>query len=146
MKWSIIKHVALIGCLYLCSTQTLLAEENRELSTKYDKRVHRYKERWEKLIPSQTKLQYAGGMGFLSAGIGWDYGKRDQWESDIFIGFIPKYDSKRAKTTMTLKQSYLPWSFDLKKGFSIEPLACGLYFNTVFGDEFWVREIGRAHV
>ena len=82
-------------------------------------------------------------MGFLSAGIGWDYGKRDQWESDIFIGFIPKYDSKRAKTTMTLKQSYLPWSFDLKKGFSIEPLACGLYFNTMFGDEFWVQEPDR---
>ena len=43
---------------------------------KYDKRVHRYRRAWEALIPTHTKLQYAGGMGLLSWGIGWDYGKR----------------------------------------------------------------------
>ena len=41
---------------------------------KYDKRVHRYRRAWEALIPTHTKLQYAGGMGLLSWGIGWDYG------------------------------------------------------------------------
>ena len=39
---------------------------------KYDKRVHRYRRAWEALIPTHTKLQYAGGMGLLSWGIGWD--------------------------------------------------------------------------
>ena len=50
---------------------------------KYDKRVHRYRRAWEALIPTHTKLQYAGGMGLLSWGIGWDYGKRGQWETDL---------------------------------------------------------------
>lgn len=36
---------------------------------KYDKRVHRYRRAWEALIPTHTKLQYAGGMGLLSWGI-----------------------------------------------------------------------------
>ena len=30
-----------------------------------------------------------------------------------------------------------------RKNFSTEPLTCGLYFNTVFGNEFWVREPDR---
>ena len=37
----------------------------------------------------------------------------------------------------------MPWSLELGKGFSTEPLSCGLYFNTVFGDQFWVHEPDR---
>ena len=94
-----------MGCILTLSTQNTFAEDSKEAVNKYDNRVHKYKQRWEKLIPTQTKIQYAGGMGLLSAGIGWDYGKHSQWESDVFLGFIPKYDSKRAQTTITLKQS-----------------------------------------
>nr|WP_320060266.1 hypothetical protein [uncultured Bacteroides sp.] len=109
----------------------------------YDKRVHHYRRKWENLIPTHTKLQFAGNMGLLSVGTGWDYGKRNQWETDILLGFLPKFSSDRSKITMTLKQNYMPWSIDLGKGFSTEPLACGLYLNTIFGDEFWVKEPER---
>lgn len=112
-------------------------------SSRYDKRVHRYRKHWEALIPTHTKLQFAGNMGLLSLGTGWDYGKRNQWETDLFFGILPKYDSKRTKITMTLKQNYMPWSIDLGKTFSVEPLSCGIYFNTVFGDEFWTHEPDR---
>ena len=71
-------------------------------------------------------------MGLLSFGTGWDYGKRNQWETDLLLGFIPKYSSKKAKVTMTLKQNYMPWSINLGKGFS-----------TVFGNQFWVNEPER---
>lgn len=50
----------------------------------------------------------------------------------LLLGFIPKYSSKKTKVTMTLKQNYMPWSINIGKGFSTEPLACGLYLNTVF--------------
>ena len=36
-------------------------------------------------------------MGLLSFGTGWDYGKRNQWETDILLGFIPKYSAKKTK-------------------------------------------------
>ena len=111
--------------------------------SKYDKRIHRFRKGWNSLIPTHNKIQYAGNMGMFSFGTGWDYGKRDQWETDLFFGFIPKHDSHRAKMTMTLKQNYMPWSLELGKGFSTEPLACGIYFNTVFGHEFWVHEPSR---
>lgn len=110
---------------------------------KYDKRIHRYRKTWEKLIPTHTKIQFAGDMGLLSFGTGWDYGKKNQWETDIFLGFVPKYSTDDFKVTMTLKQNYMPWSLDLGKGFSTEPLACGIYFNTIFNDDFWASEPDR---
>lgn len=127
-----------------------LQEQKNETSTetlshhrKYDKRIHRYRRAWEALIPTHTKIQYAGGMGLLSWGFGWDYGKRSQWETDVLIGFIPRYSSRRFKMTMTLKQNYIPWSTYLGNGFSLEPLTTGIYFNTVFSDDFWTSEPDR---
>lgn len=112
-------------------------------SSRYDKRVHRYRKHWENLIPTHTKLQFAGNMGVLSLGAGWDYGSRNQWETDIFFGILPKYQSDRTKITMTLKQNYMPWSIGLGRQFYVEPLSCGMYVNTVFGDEFWTNEPDR---
>ena len=120
------------------TSQTRTHRHNR-----YDRRIHRYRRRWEAFIPTHTKMQFAGNMGLLSFGTGWDYGKRNQWETDVFLGFLPKYQSKRPKMTFTVKQNYMPWSFDLGRQFSAEPLACGIYLNTVFGDEFWVNEPDR---
>ena len=75
------------------------ADISEKRSSRYDKRVHRYRKHWESLIPTHTKLQFAGNMGLLSLGTGWDYGKRNQWETDILFGILPKYDSKRTKIT-----------------------------------------------
>ncbi len=111
---------------------------------RYDRRVHRYRQRWEGLIPTHLKMQYAGNMGFLSVGFGWDYGKRNQWETDLLLGYLPQYDSKRPKMTFTVKQNYIPWSRRIGKDyFDFEPLTCGLYLNTVPGDEFWTNEPDR---
>ena len=82
-------------------------------------------------------------MGLLSVGTGWNYGEHNQWETNLLFGFLPKYKSDRAKVTMTLKQTYIPWSIYIKNGWSVEPLSCGAYLNTVFGDEFWGRQPER---
>lgn len=79
-------------------------------------------------------------MGLFSFGVGWDYGKHRQWETQLLFGFIPKYDSNSAKMTMTLKQNYIPWSVPMGHGWAFEPLECGLYFNTVFGSDFWTKQ------
>ena len=121
----------------------LPATSKKVKHTRYDKRVHRFRRNWERIIPTHSKIQFAGNMGLLSFGTGWDYGKHNQWETDLLLGFIPKYSSKKAKITMTLKQNYMPWSINIGKGFSTEPLTCGLYMNTVFGDQFWVNEPDR---
>ena len=144
MNWSTFKYALCAGLMLLLFSPGSFAQQDSIVKpNKYDKRIHRYRGHWEKLIPTQTKVQFAGKMGLLSFGTGWDYGKKNQWETDVFLGFIPKYDSKRTKVTMTLKQNYMPWSLNLGRGFSTEPLTCGIYFNTVFGNEFWVHEPDR---
>lgn len=111
--------------------------------SKYDKRINRYRKDWASLIPKQFIIQNAGNMGVLSLGPGWDYGKRRQWETHLLFGYIPKHQSSRGKLTMTLKENYIPWSLDLKKGWSIEPLTASIYLNTVYGHEFWKSQPSR---
>ena len=144
MNWSTFKYALCAGLMLLLFSPGSFAQQDSIVKpNKYDKRIHRYRGHWEKLIPTHTKVQFVGNMGLLSFGTGWDYGKKNQWETDVFLGFIPKYDSKRTKVTITLKQNYMPWSLNLGRGFSTEPLTCGIYFNTVFGNEFWVHEPDR---
>lgn len=116
--------------------------ETQEMS-RYDRRIHRHREHWAQLIPTQLVMQYAGNMGLMSIGIGWDYGRHKQWETNLMFGYLPKADSDRSKLTMTLKQNFLPWSMYLKHGWMLEPLSCGLYLNTVFGSEFWGNQPSR---
>ena len=108
--------------------------------SKFVNRVHRYRKSWGALIPTQLVLQTCGNMGLFSFGIGWDYGKHRQWETQLLFGIIPKYDSNSVKMTMTLKENFIPWRVMFKKGWSFEPLECGLYLNTVFGSDFWTRQ------
>lgn len=110
---------------------------------RYHNRVHRYRKHWAALIPTQFVWQFAGNMGLLSTGVGWNYGRRDQWETNLLFGFLPKYQSSRVKMTMTLKQNFVPWNIYIGKGWFVEPLTCGLYINTVFGSEFWGKQPKR---
>lgn len=117
--------------------------EGVEEMSRYKKRVNQYRDMWESLMPTYSKLQYAGGMGLYNIGLGWAYGKNKRWETDVFFGFIPRYSSDRSKITMTLKQNFIPWKKPIGKTFVLEPLTCSLYFNTVFSDEFWTQEPDR---
>lgn len=138
MKWKTFKCACLL-MLFIINNAS--AQENND---SYERRLNKYQERWNKLIPRYAKLQYAGSMGLVSAGIGWNYGKKDQWETDLMIGYIPKYTTDKAKVCITLKENYIPWKLPLKnQQFSFSPLACGLYVNTVIGDDFWIKEPGK---
>ncbi len=109
--------------------------------TRYERSTERYKSFWRNLIPNQTKLQYAGSIGLVSASAGWHYGHAHRvWESDIYLGFLPRYNTRRSRLTMALKQSYVPFRISINEGFGIEPLACGLFFSTIFGEEFWSNQ------
>ena len=75
-----------------------------------DRRRHTCRDGWRRMIPTHVKVQYAGGMGFLSFGAGWDYGRKCQWETDLYLGFLPRSKADKFYVTTTAKQSYIPWS------------------------------------
>lgn len=105
-----------------------------------DRRAHVGYEGWERIIPTHVKVQYAGGMGFMSAGVGWDYGRKCRWETDVMAGFLPKAYSDRTHATFTMRQNYIPWSIGLSDRIALEPLTCGVYLNIISGEDYWVRE------
>lgn len=129
--------------LYLDTIPTYGAVVDKGSLSGYDRRVHYRRKHWGELIPTQFIIQNAGNMGLVSMGIGWEYGKHKQWETNLLFGYLPRYKSRRAKLTMTLKENFIPWSIYHRGGWLGEPLSCGIYFNTVFGSEFWDREPDR---
>lgn len=133
MKWWTSERIFLLAALFVAP---LLSQAQNG----YEKRVGKYQSQWEKLIPTHQKIQYAGGMGVVSVGLGWDYGKSNQWETDVLLGYLPRYSTKEAKLTFTLKQNYFPWTKAINDKFSVNLLSCGLYVNTIFNGEFWVNE------
>ncbi|MFA6767183.1 MAG: hypothetical protein WCR86_02005 [Parabacteroides sp.] len=108
----------------------------------YDKHIQQYTSTWNSLIPRYAKIQYAGSMGMFSVGPGWNYG-HNHWETDLLFGFVPRYSDQHAMATFTLKQNYLPWSISINKHFSFDPLATGLYLNTLLDKDFWVKQPER---
>ena len=151
------KSLLIISIILIYATRIIAADSvyvSQTKESRYDRRIHRYRKHWAALIPMQFVIQNAGNMGAISAGIGWNYGKRKQWETDLLFGYIPKHQSSRGKLTTTLKENYIPWSINLANIFpnatdkitqqmSIEPLTASIYLNTVYGHEFWKSQPGR---
>lgn len=108
--------------------------------TKYDNNVLRYRKFWSYLIPTDGVIQTCGNMGVVSIGLGWGYGKHRQWETQLLVGYIPRYSSDSGKLTFTLKENFIPWRCDFGKGWTFEPLECSIYANTIFGHDFWTKQ------
>lgn len=113
-------------------------EERR--AERHKRKLERYQNQWNSLIPKYQNLQFAGSIGLLSAGMGWDYGRQRQWETEFMFGFVPGFSSNKTKVTLTLKQNYVPWEVSLGKNWMLEPLETGLFVNTVLASDFWVKE------
>ena len=111
MKWSIIR-VGIVAMFMGMATIVLgMTDDDREQrrAERHQRKLQQYKSGWNRLIPKYQNVQYAGSMGLLSLGVGWDYGRKKQWETEIMFGLIPRFSSNKAKVTFTLKQNYAPW-------------------------------------
>lgn len=113
-------------------------------------RLQRRARLWDAITPDHMRLQFCGNVGLVNLGVGWAYGKRDQWETDLMVGYVPKYTKDEALATLTLRQSFVPWTKGLYHGrtilhdrpvrFTLQPLSCGLMANAVLDGDYWVKE------
>lgn len=140
MKSSIIKSFAATFLFLSVAAVPAFSAPQDSIPSRYDRHLEKYILRWNKLIPDYSKLQFAGGMGVLSLGFGWDYGRHRQWETDILFGYLPRFSGDRGCGTFTLKQNYIPWKIPLGGRWSLEPLETGLYMNKLMSRDFWTRE------
>lgn len=141
MKWNVLIFSLLVPLI----TPLFGADRGTDTTKVSLSRYNRFNERrervWETLMPDHAKLQFAGSIGMFSGGVGWTYGRKKQWETDILIGFLPKFESEKAKAVLTLKESYIPWKVRLKHSqWYLQPLSCSLFMSSVLSGEFWARE------
>lgn len=112
------------------------------ISSKYERNVHRYERFFQRLVPTHSELQYAGSIGFLSAGVGWSY-YHSRWKSELLLGYVPKFHSDDEKYVLTFKQIYDPFRIRLGSEFIYHPLQTGVFLSYIFGGEFWDSEPKR---
>ncbi len=79
----------------------------------------------------------------FSAGIGWDYGSSDQWETHLLLGFTPKRYNYQTYWTLTLREYYNPWKINIGQHFSLKPLSVNLSINSILHKDFWMSEPDR---
>lgn len=149
-KWSIFSL-----CLWAVTTLCLADS----IPDRYQRRVIRAQERWMQVIPNISSIQYAGDIGVVALGIGWDYGKNERWETHFQVGFLPKEHNEHSAATFTLRENFIPWYIGLGKTawaeeysadkpqtwnrrarISFQPAVFSLFLNSIFDDEFWLHE------
>ncbi len=110
---------------------------------RYHERLMKRQQRWDRLIPNLFILQYAGDIGMFSAGIGWDYGSSNQWETHLALGYLPSHQKYHYYWTFTLREVYLPWNVKIRNNWQFKPLAVSLAVNSMLSGEFWTSEPDR---
>ena len=89
MKWSIIRVGIITMFMGMTTIVFGMTDDDREQrrAERHQRKLEQYKSGWNRLIPKYQNVQYAGSMGLLSLGVGWDYGRKKQWETEImFVG------------------------------------------------------------
>lgn len=146
------RHIMLVMILMACSVlkvpaQDMVVQQEDTIIDisllKYQKRIETAKDHWMKLLPNISVVQYAGNIGFFSVGMGWDYGKRDRWETHLMLGILPKEVMSDNMLTLTIRENLCPWEIKFNEHVSWNPANFSLALNTVFNDEFWYTETER---
>lgn len=143
--------VALVAAVIpLCKAQNMSGEDTTKVAvfespetTRYHMRLMKRQQQWNRLIPNLFMLQYAGDLGMFSGGIGWDYGRRNQWETHVMFGYLPPKQNYQHYWTFTLREVFLPWRLKLDKSWNLHPLHVSLAVNSILHHDFWTSEPDR---
>lgn len=92
-----------------------------------------FQSRW---LPDHSKLQYAGGIGFFSVGIGYKT-KKDKLHGDLYYGYTPESVSGVSIHALTGKATWFPLKNIEHKTFQIRPLTAGVLVNYTFGKQYF---------
>ena len=86
--------------------------------------------------PDNIKLQYAGGMGFISIGAGYTT-KNQKLEGDLYYGYLPESVGGVSIHSISGKITWIPIHPVSIKKYQVEPLMTGLIVNYNFGKQYF---------
>lgn len=90
-----------------------------------------------RLLPDYVKVQYAGGIGFTSIGLGYQ-SRNDRLEGDFYYGYVPK---SVGGVYIHALSSKLTWHALKKvdvKSLEVRPLSAGILVSYTFGKQYFL--------
>jgi len=94
--------------------------------------------KYNKFIPDYVKLQFAGGIGILSPGVGYTF-LNHKLDVSLFYGYIPESITVDDLHSISFQFTYKPFKYKPNDNIEILPLNFGVFTHKTFGSEFWVR-------
>ena len=96
------------------------------------------KKRVPRMVPDHVKLQYAGGIGFLSVGFGYE-SPNQKFQGDFYYGNVPaKWGGGRPIHSVTGKLTWLPLSRKLNRDIRLDIINAGILLNYTFGKQYFL--------
>ncbi len=92
-------------------------------------------------VPDHAAVQFAGSIGFLSAGPGWSF-LDDAVEASVLVGWAPPALAGEDFLTFTLKGQWRPFRIDTR-GWTVRPLSVGLLLSYTAGDAYFATKPDR---
>lgn len=87
------------------------------------------------IAPDHLKLQYAGSIGFVSLGAGYQWA-RDKINGDIYYGYVPAGAGGVDIHSVTAKMTWLPLSRIVNGDTRLDLLTTGFLVNYAFGRRY----------
>ncbi|MDP2692060.1 MAG: hypothetical protein Q8O88_00290 [bacterium] len=94
--------------------------------------------KYDWLLPDYAKLQYAGGIGFLSAGVGYTF-VHQRIDATFFYGYVPKGIAIDDLSSVSLQFTAKLVRIRLSENYQLLPLNFGWFIHHTFGSEYWIK-------
>jgi len=86
------------------------------------------------ILPHHAKLQYAGSIGFLSVGVGYEFAGK-KLHTDVYYGYVPESIGGINIHSVTGKLTWLPVSVE-RNNYTLHLLTTGFLANYAFGKQY----------
>lgn len=94
--------------------------------------------RYQMFLPDYVKLQFAGGIGFLSLGVGYTFFKQ-KLEVSYFYGYVPEFVLTDDLHSVSLQLTARLFRFKVNPNIELMPLNIGWFIHHTFGSEYWIK-------
>ena len=89
-----------------------------------------------KLAPDHAKLQFAGAIGFISGGLGYELTPKKKLHADLYYGHVPKSAGGITIHSFTGKVTWFPLSKKYENGIHAHFLTTGAFLNYTLGRQY----------
>lgn len=94
--------------------------------------------KYKKFLPDYVKMQFAGGIGFLSLGVGYTFFNQ-KLDISYFYGYVPEFVSIDDLHSVSLQFTVKLFRFNINHKIEILPLNVGGFIHHSFGSEYWIK-------